>query len=191
MDWRDIASTVGKFAPMVGTALGGPAGAAVGAVVASALGTSATPDAVHAALATNPDAAVKLAQIEKDRQVELQQLVVQAEANRLANDTAAVQAVNATMQTEAKSEHWPSYSWRPFIGFCVGFNTAAAAVVVLGVFGAIVTGQQQAAVAVAQLPMVLGSLAAINGIVMPILGIASYFRGKAQADPNVPTDNRG
>ena len=24
-----------------------------------------------------------------------------------------------------------------------------------------------------------------------ILGVASYFRGKAQADPNIPTDNRG
>ena len=32
-------------------------------------------------------------------------------------DTATVQAVNATMQAEAKSEHWVQYSWRPMIGF--------------------------------------------------------------------------
>ena|SRR2546428_876540 len=30
---------------------------------------------------------------------------------------ATINAVNATMQAEAKSEHWPQYSWRPTIGF--------------------------------------------------------------------------
>jgi len=31
--------------------------------------------------------------------------------------TAQQEAVNATMQAEAKSEHWMQYSWRPTIGF--------------------------------------------------------------------------
>jgi len=43
----------------------------------------------------------------------------------------------------------------------------------------------------AQLPTVLGALAALNGVASPILGIASWFRGKMQADPNVASDNRG
>ena len=39
MDWKDIAGTVGKAAPLLGTLLGGRAGAAVGSIIASALGT--------------------------------------------------------------------------------------------------------------------------------------------------------
>jgi hypothetical protein len=74
MDWKDIAGTVGKAAPILGTLLGGPAGAAVGALVASALGTGSDPSEVAQVLATNPDAAVKLRQIESDRAVRLQEL---------------------------------------------------------------------------------------------------------------------
>lgn len=191
MDWKDLGKVVGSVAPILGTLIGGPAGTAVGALIASALGTSNTPDAVQQALQTNPDAAVKLAQIEKDRQVELQNLLVQAEASRLVAETAAVQSVNATMQAEAAAEHWPTYSWRPAIGFCVAFNTAAAALAVIGVYGAVMFGVAQAVVALPHLPLAIGALAAISGTVLPILGIASYFRGKAQADPAVPTVNRG
>lgn len=73
MDWKDIAGTVGKVAPLLGTLLGGHAGAAIGGLVASALGTAATPDDVAAALA-NPDSLVKLRQIEADRSTRLAEL---------------------------------------------------------------------------------------------------------------------
>ena len=46
MDWKDIAGTVGKAAPLLGTLLGGPAGGAVGAIIASALGTGGSADEV-------------------------------------------------------------------------------------------------------------------------------------------------
>jgi hypothetical protein len=191
MDWKDLTGALGKIAPLIGVAVGGPAGPAIGAMISAALGTGNTPDEVSQALATNPDAAVKIKQIEATRQVDLQTLVVQAEANRIAADTSAIMAVNATMQTEAKSDHWPTYSWRPAIGFAVAFNTAAASLLVIMVYVAVVAGVSQAASAMSNLPMVLGALAAISATVLPILGIASYFRGKAQADPGIPTDNRG
>ena len=57
MNWADISGLVGKAAPMLGTLVGGPAGTIVGSMIASALGTSATPDAVHAAIASDPAAA--------------------------------------------------------------------------------------------------------------------------------------
>jgi len=185
MDWKEVAALVGKTAPILGTLLTGPAGAAVavGGMIASALGTGNTPDEVAVALTSNPDAAVKLKQIEKDRQVELQGLAVQHATAALAAETAAIQSVNQTMQAEAAAEHWPTYSWRPFIGFCVGVNTLAASMLVLAVFVPMMFGNSQATLAIAQLPMVLGALAAISGVVMPILGIASWYRGKAQADP--------
>jgi roadblock/LC7 domain-containing protein len=160
-------------------------------MVASALGVAPVPSEVNAALLANPEAMVKIKEIEATNRVEIQRLVVTAEANRLAAETAAVNAINATMQAEAASDHWQTYSWRPFLGFCVGLNTLAASILVLVVFVPIMFGNLQAAAAVAGLPLVIGALAGINGTLLPILGIASYFRGKAQADPNIQNDVRG
>jgi hypothetical protein len=174
MEWKDVANVVGKAAPILGTLLGGPAGAAVGALVASALGSGNTPDEVSQALVSNPEAAVKLKEIESRRQVDLQTLVVQAEGNRLTADTAAIQAVNATMQAEASAEHWPTYSWRPFCGFVFG-------TMFLGVYFVLPLLKMPVPAVPTEAWLAIGG----------VLGVASWFRGKAQADPNVPTVNRG
>jgi hypothetical protein len=191
MNWSDVASAAGKFAPVLGTLLGGPAGAAVGGLVAAALGVENSPNAVNVALATDPQAAVKLQELQSNERIKLNELLVAAESNRLAAETAASRDVNQTMQAEAQSSHWPTYTWRPVLGFAVAFNTVASSVLVLGVFGAIICGSAAAGAAIASLPMVLGALAAINGTVLPVLGIASYFRGKAQADPMNPMPVKG
>lgn len=173
MDWKDVAGAVGKAAPILGTLLGGPAGAVVGGLVASALGVGSTPDEVSQALATNPEAAVKLKQIEADRQVRLQELLVQAASAEITAASAAIQSVNTTMQAEAKADHWPTYSWRPAIGFV--FAAYVASLFVLPLFD--------------KTPVALSPdmTLAIGGI----LGVASWFRGRMQADPRVQTDNRG
>jgi hypothetical protein len=87
MDWKDIAGAVGKAAPILGTLLGGPAGGAVGGLIASALGTGNDPAEVQAALA-NPDAAIKLREVEARRQVELEALAVDMAKAELAASTA-------------------------------------------------------------------------------------------------------
>jgi len=76
MNWSDIAGTIGKAAPMLGTLLGGPAGAAIGSLISSALGADNDPAAVSAAISQNPEALVKLRQLEADRQVKLQELML-------------------------------------------------------------------------------------------------------------------
>ena len=173
LEWKDVAGAVGKAAPILGTLLGGPAGAVVGGLVASALGVGSTPDEVSQALATNPEAAVKLKQIEADRQVRLQELLVQAASAEITAASAAIQSVNTTMQAEAKADHWPTYSWRPAIGFV--FAAYVASLFVLPLFD--------------KTPVALSPdmTLAIGGI----LGVASWFRGRMQADPRVPADNRG
>lgn len=179
MDWKEISRDIANFAPLLGGLLAGPAGAAAGSLVASALGTNNDPASVQLALKTNPDAAVKLRQIEAEQVTRLAELTVTAENNRLVADTAAITAVNATMQVEARSEHWPTYGWRPYCGFCFGTTW-------LGVY--------------LVLPILRGYMPSIVQPAIPpeawlamggILGVASWFRGKAQADPRVPTDNRG
>lgn len=74
MKWSDIKSIVGKAAPIVGTLLGGPAGAAVGGLVSTALGVENKPEAVEAELRNNPDALLKLKQYENIHQEKLQEM---------------------------------------------------------------------------------------------------------------------
>lgn len=83
MNWSDVGKFIGGAAPVVGTLLGGPAGAAVGALVSQALGTTNDPDAVNAALANNPDAMVKIQELQTNAKVQLQQLAVSLETTRI------------------------------------------------------------------------------------------------------------
>jgi hypothetical protein len=97
--------------------------------------------------------------------------------------------VNASMQAEAASEHWPTYSWRPAIGFAVAIAVLMSVLTVFLAYGAaIVLGKSDG---LQYLPGILAAIAGIIGVVSPILGIASWFRGRMQADPGIPTDNRG
>lgn len=78
--------------------------------------------------------------------------------------------VNATMQSEVKSEHWLSWCWRPICGITWCVLTVLVYVV---------------------LPLTKTPVPAIPESVWlgytAILGVASFFRGKAQADPSVDT----
>jgi len=94
MNWSDIGGIVGRAAPIVGTLLGGPAGAAVGALVASALNVSNDPDAVNAALVASPDAMIRITELQTNARVQLEQLAVQIE-------TVRIQAAGAQYQAEA------------------------------------------------------------------------------------------
>jgi len=107
MDWKDIAGDVAKVAPILGTVLGGPVGVAIkiGGMVASALGVSG-PAEVQQALQTNPDAAVKLREIEKDETLGLKQIAAQIILAELQTGQAQVEAVNKTLQTEAMGGSW-------------------------------------------------------------------------------------
>lgn len=66
MNWQDLRSVISKAAPIVGTAIGGPAGSAVGSLVSLALGVDETPEAVAAEIKRNPEALLKLKQLESD-----------------------------------------------------------------------------------------------------------------------------
>lgn len=95
MDWSKITGYVANAAPLVGTLLGGPAGAAVGALVANALGVKNDPDSVIEALRADPKALAELQALEINAKVQLQQLAVQAqqlEVQRQQNELAASSA---------------------------------------------------------------------------------------------------
>lgn len=95
MNWSDVGKFVGGAAPIVGTLLGGPAGAAVGALVASALGTANDPESVNAELAGNPDALVKLQELQINAKIQFQQIAASV-------TLASIQADQAQYAAEAK-----------------------------------------------------------------------------------------
>jgi len=92
MDWKDVATAVGRAAPLLGTLVGGPAGSVVGGLIASVLGTANDSDSVAQALTNNPDALLKLKQLESDERVRLQSMAMAHADNLVAAETAGIQA---------------------------------------------------------------------------------------------------
>lgn len=185
MEWKDLTDIAGKAAPLIGAAFGGPAGAVVGALVGHALGVNNNPDDIAAHLADNPDALLKLKELEAAHEVELKKLLIQGEANRLAAETAQMQeetkqqeAVNQTMQAETKSEWWFSAAWRPFWGV----TSAIAFLLVVMYIGYLtylaVSGRQPEAISM--IPQLITSFAMLFGIPGAILGVTAWHRGKMQ-----------
>jgi len=85
MSWSKVGELIGGAAPILGGLLGGPAGAAAGKLVSSVLGVKPEPDEVTKALHTDPDFHIKMAQLERDYEVELRQLALE-EAKAQLND---------------------------------------------------------------------------------------------------------
>tara|TARA_B110000014_G_C19874009_1_gene452445 strand:- start:161 stop:664 length:504 start_codon:yes stop_codon:yes gene_type:complete len=92
MDWKSLAGKLSGFAPVIGTAIGGPAGGIVGSMIASALGVNDSPEAVMKELKNNPDAYLTLKKLESDEKVKLQEF---------ANDTLKAELADKQQAREA------------------------------------------------------------------------------------------
>ena len=108
LTWSDVGKTVAGIAPLVGTALGGPAGGLVGEMVARALGTDATPDAVTTAMAADPASAAKILQLQVSHEEALTKM-------QLDYQTALVNAQGGVIKAEASSGSWMASNWRPIL----------------------------------------------------------------------------
>lgn len=112
--WDGVKEVVGKAAPLLGSALG-PAGGAVGTLIAAALGTENTPDAVGAAIKADPQALLKLQQLEKEHERELTRMMLESETARLTE-------INKTMRVEAAANDGFVRRWRPTFGYMVALT---------------------------------------------------------------------
>lgn len=100
MDWKGVGNTVIKAgAPLLGGALFGPAGSVIASIISGKFGVSpeSTPEQVMTAIKGDPDAALKLRQIETTHVERLQEL----ENERLRIETADVQSARNVHQ-----HHW-------------------------------------------------------------------------------------
>ena len=167
MDLKEIGKQLAEIGlPILGAALPVPGGMAIGKVLASLITGKDNVEDLVPVLKENADKLLQAKQFELQNQTELVRIQVNAEIE-------AIKAVNTTMQSESASDHWPTYSWRPFIGF--SFGAYIVSLWMLPLFG-------KAPVTLS--PDVVMAVGAI-------LGVASWFRGRMQADPNVKSDNRG
>ena len=131
--------------------------------IATTLTGKGTGDEALKALQADPNLVLQYREAVLAQELDFQKIAVENAAD-----------INKTMQAETAAEHWPSYSWRPYNGFLYG-TTIFACYFVLPLF--------KVPVPTVPTEVWLGWSA--------ILGVASWFRGKMQADPSIPTNNKG
>lgn len=176
MDWKKLGRKIADVAPILGTAVGGPAGAAIGALISKNLGTKDDPESVYQHLMATDEWQFKVLEIEKNYKVEIQRLDLEARKAELQAESNTITHVNQTMQKEAVSEHWSQYTWRPFWGFASGvaFFVVCIFFCVLA-YQAVFQGNNQA---MQMIPELVTSFTGLFTIAGAVLGITTYFRGK-------------
>ena len=96
-DWAAIGRKVADAAPLLGTALGGPAGAALGALVASTLGTAGSPAEVMKKLQTDPAAFIRVQELEQQERESLRGYVL---------EMAKAEMQDQQQAREVHKDHW-------------------------------------------------------------------------------------
>ena len=112
----------------------------------------------------------KVIQIFKPDATQQAQLDAAFEQAKLNAESTILTAINATMQAEAKSEHWLQWSWRP----CVGFTF------VVTVINNYVLYPYIAKYGVVQIVVPDSVWAAM----LAVLGVAAYVRGRDRQNGN-------
>lgn len=173
---KKIAPGLTKIAPDVlstaGTIVGGPVGIGLEAMarMVAKLGPDEDLDAVADVIMANPQL-----------MVQMEELALQREKMILDNDTLRIQAVNATMQTEATSEDKWTRRWRPFWGFITGACWGVLAITICAVILLVAVGLAQAVVLSAIAGM-FDSMWAFWGVALAVLGVSAYTRGKEKIE---------
>ena len=189
IDWSSIKDDVAKVAPLLGTLVGGPAGGTVGAMISSALGCDPHPDAVAQALKTDPQAAVKLRQMELDNKVELQKLLVQSESNRLAAETNQLTEINKTMRAEAAANDAYVRRWRPTYGYVTAATWfLQACAITAAIVAASFVHPEDADKIMQGVAALMGALGLMWSIALSVLGINVNARS---ADKRVAAGQEG
>lgn len=156
MDWTKVANFVKGAAPLLGTVIGGPVGTLAGgavSLIASAFGVedAENPEAVYEAIKADPNAVVKLKEIELDNKVELNKLALQQDQAYLADTQNARSAQVQREQTTGKKDvNLYALAWTIVVGFFsltgiltfVPIPTDSTGVVFL-LFGALIAGFTQ------------------------------------------------
>ena len=90
--WDKVKGLIVGAAPLIGSLVGGPAGGTVGTLISSALGVENTPEAIETELRDNPEALVKLKDLELTHKTRFEELALEDTRAHLADRQDARQA---------------------------------------------------------------------------------------------------
>ncbi len=167
--WDGIKSLLGSAAPIIGTLVGGPAGAYVGGLIANALGVENTPEAIEFELNNNPDALVKIKQLESDERIALKELAFKHANLESEERQLSVTKQHATMQAElASNDPWVR-RWRPTFGYAV---CLAWCLLFFGLAFVMIFSPSEAA----NLVNSIVALTPLFGIALSVLGVSIHKR---------------
>lgn len=173
MNFENLARRIaGMGLPLLGQALGGPAGRTVAAMIGGALGLETDdPAEIEAAIVADPARVDQLRELQARQSHEIEMFAQQAAAERVAT-------VNETMRVEARSGDAWSRRWRPFWGFASAVAFVISILGVLGLaFSVAFSGEWQALNAI---PPIVNAIMILFGIPGAILGITAHHRGVMQ-----------
>lgn len=166
--------------PTITGALGGPIAGIATKFIADKLGVpedkvldnlaNASPETLAKLKAIDAELKIKLAEIEfKNNELDFK-------SEELSSNE--ILSVNKTMQVEAAGEHWPTYSWRPFLGFSFGVSFLAVSTLCCWLaYRAILANSPTA---IAMIPSMITAFSPLFAILGGILGVAAWHRGKMQ-----------
>ena len=123
MDWSKVASFVKGAAPLLGTVIGGPVGTLAGgaiSLIASAFGVEdvENPTTIYEAIKADPDAIIKLKEIELNNKTELSKLALQSDQSYLADTQDARKAqTDREAATGKKDINLYVLAWTIVVGF--------------------------------------------------------------------------
>lgn len=185
--WKDLGKKVAGSAPLLGSALGGPAGGALGTLIAGAFGGDPDdPEQLLQKVSADPQAAVKLREIELAHKERLEEIAMQRAVNLEAEDTKRIQAVNETMRGEAKSEHWAQWAWRPTCGFALALGFIL--LICLVGWASVLAINENRHELFGVIPQIVGAFTTLFGAMAAVVGVTAWHRGqekriKAGDDP--------
>ena len=170
--WESIKSTVAGAAPLLGSALGGPAGGAVGTMISEALGVEDKPEAIQQALQQDPEASAKLQALQQEHRRELRRMTLEAETKKLAQ-------INQTMRAELQAESGYRTNWRPTFGYAASIAFGLQMIGLTVVFGWVaIAAPAEAGTIVKALAEAISSLMPLWAVALSILGVQIRQRSR-------------
>ncbi|KFA98785.1 hypothetical protein [Vibrio sp. ER1A] len=121
--WDKVKSMLASAAPLVGGLVGGPVGGAVGTLISSTLGVENTPEAIEHELSNNPDAILKVKQMEMDHKVELKNLALKEMSLQL--DYEKAKLADTQDARKQHKDHWMPWALTLILSLMVSGMFAA------------------------------------------------------------------
>jgi len=177
MSWRKSAETAAKYAPALGAALAGPAGAVVGGIVGRVFGNPQTDDDLSNAISTSPAAAEILRKAQIDMAPEIRTAEIEAAV-------AQSQATNETLRSMTTSGDVLVKRAPAIFLYILGITWFVQMLMLTWFAGAVVLWADNVASDLDAIRGVLGEIATLWTVALAVAGIGIHSDRKCKEAEN-------